>query len=150
MTAAAAGLQLYYASELDDSCNNAFDDVDLTTAPNIAGLGLIISFLINGVWIWSKRDKLSLMNRIALLLWTVSVMIGTAAAGAALGQAELIVADDKCDVDSYVFLHYVSIILLILSISLPHAMKKNKHKDSAVDGTDDGKPLTKMERLRFL
>ena len=145
MMGAAAALQLYYGSQLDDCTNFT---TDITMAPNLAGLSLIISFIFNGIWLWSKRDKLERLRRVAMVLWLGSVMIGTVAAGAALGQVELISesATSTCDVDSYVFLHYVSIILLILSVILPHAKRKDKHEPE----DDAGAPLTKMEPLRFL
>jgi len=143
MMGAAAGLQLYYGSQLEDCTNYT---TDITMAPNLAGLSLIISFLFNGIWTWSKRDNLDRVRRMALLLWSGSVMIGTVSAGAALGQVELISESDSCDVDSYVFLHYVSIVLLILSVILPHAKSKDKHEQK--DNT--GLPVTTMEALRFL
>lgn len=147
----AAALQLYYGSQLEDCTNYT---TDITMVPNLAGGSLIISFLFNGIWRWSKRDKLESdklerLRRVAMLLWSGSVMIGTVAAGAALGQWVLISELASCDVDSYVYLHYVSIILLILSVILPHVQSKDKHEPEV----DAGAPLMKMEQmeaLRFL
>jgi len=79
-------------------------------------------------------------------LWTATVIIGTVAAGAALGQIQLYPELD-CEVKSsldYNWVQVISIGLLIISISLPHGMSK-KRTNQVVS-----KEGRKIKRLRFL
>ena len=143
MMVIAAGLQAYAASELADNC-----DPKLETASVIAAVSLFVSFVFNGIWVWARMSKKAPMaRRVSILLWTAAVVVGTAAAGAALGQAELY-EDLACEVEHSAELHYASIALLVLSIALPHAMQKKqsgKKFESA-----EGKPLKAMKPLQFI
>lgn len=147
----AAGLQAYSAAELSDNC-----DTKLATASIIAATSLFVSFVFNGIWVWSlyerrakkwvrSNKKASRTRRVSILLWTAAVVVGTAATGAALGQAELY-KDLSCEVEHSTGLHYASIALLVLSIALPHAMEKMQDKFADAEG----KPIQKLRPLRFL
>lgn len=156
MMIASASLQAYSASELGENC-----DTKLTTAPIIAAVSLFVSFIFNGIWVWSlyerhdgkwvsirdRKKKTSAIRRVSILFWTAAVVVGTAAAGATLGQAELY-KDMSCEVEISTGLHYVSIVLLIASIAWPHAMQK-RHSEKNFEGVE-GAPLKAIEPLRFL
>ena len=153
MMVIAAGLQAYAASELGDKC-----DPKLETASIIAAVSIFVSFVFNGIWVWSlyerrnekwirSNNKASMTRRVSILLWTTAVVVGTVAAGAALGQAELY-EDLACEVEHSTELHYVSIVLLILSIALPHAMQKRKDNHKFEDA--EGKPLKSLKPLQFI
>lgn len=138
----AAGLQAYFAAELGDNC-----ETKLATASIIAAVSLFGSFVFNGIWVWANRKKMSKTKRVAITFWTAAVVVGTAAAGAALGQAELY-ADLACEVEHSEELHYASIALLVLSIALPHAMQKRQSANKFADAA--GKPLKNLQPLRFI
>jgi len=140
MMVVAAGFQVYFASELNDKC-----DVKLMTAPIIGATSLAASFIFNGIWVWSLRQKTSKLKHVAIFFWTAAVIVGTAAAGASLGQAELY-ADLSCEASNPIELHYLTIILLILSISLPHTLQKRKQTKE----DDSTAPLTRMKPLQFI
>lgn len=142
MMVAAAGLQAYFASELGENC-----DTKLSTAPIIASVSLFGSFIFNGIWVVAHKKKMSKTKRGAIALWTATVIVGTAASGAALGQADLY-ADLACEVEYNKWLHYLSIGLLIVSIAWPHA--KPKKQDSKKFSDAEGKPLTSLKPLQFL
>lgn len=124
MMLVATALQFYAAYDLDDVCDNK-----LVTAPLTAGITLLCSMVANGTWVYGKKHGKTLLTRGSILVWTMLVVVGTAAAGAALGQEQLY-EDIGCTVEVTEALHYVSIVLLLLSISLPHALPKNKDKES--------------------
>ena len=138
----AAGLQAYFASELGDNC-----DQKLATASIIAAVSLFGSFIFNGIWVWALKKKMSKTKRVAIAFWTAAVVVGTAAAGAALGQAELY-ADLACEVEHSAELHYASIALLVLSIASPHAMQKRQGANKFADA--EGKPIQNLRPLRFI
>ncbi len=153
MMVIAAGLQAYSASELGDKC-----DPKLETASIVAATSLFVSFVFNGIWVWSlyerraekwvrSNKKASVTRRVSILLWTAAVVVGTAAAGAALGQAELY-KDLACEVEHSTEIHYASIVLLVLSIALPHAMQKRQAKKDFESA--GGEPLKSIKPLRFL
>jgi len=96
-------------------------------SPLLAGIALALSFLFNGVWGYA-RGMNDLLRRVAILLWTATITLGVAAAGGAIVQTEFF-SDTGCDSDQNTALHYVSIIALIISVSLPHFYKsKGKHE----------------------
>ena len=144
MMAFAAGFQVHFASELNDKC-----DVKLTTAPIIGATSLAASFIFNGIWVWAQRSNRAKIRRVAIFFWTVAVIVGTAAAGASLGQAELY-TDLSCKASNTIGLHYLTIVLLILSISLPHAIQKRKQKKEDDSEEDSTAPLTRMTPLQFI
>lgn len=97
------------------------------TSPLYSGIALALSFLFNAVWGY-VRGMNDLLRRFAILFWVATVTAGVAAAGAAIVQTEFF-SDTGCDSDKNTALHYVSIIALIISISLPHFYKsKGKHE----------------------
>jgi len=138
MMAVAAGLQIYAGSEVGREC-----DDKLARAPTNAGITLLCSFIANGFWVYAKRNNMTMLARGSILVWTILVVVGTAAAGAALGQAELF-GDVGCEVEVSETLHYASIVLLVLSISLPHARQKRHahvvYLTTATDAADDASP----------
>jgi hypothetical protein len=138
----AAGLQAYSAAELGDNC-----DTKLSTASIIAATSLFGSFIFNGIWVLANRKKMSKTKMAAIAFWTAAVVVGTAAAGAALGQAELY-ADLSCEVEYSIGLHYASIVLLVVSIAWPHAMQKRQGANKFADA--EGKPIQHLQPLRFL
>lgn len=138
----AAGLQAYSAAELGDNC-----DTKLATASIIAATSLFVSFVFNGIWVWANWKKMSKTKRFAIAFWTTAVVVGTAAAGAALGQAELY-KDLSCEVEHSTGLHYASIVLLVLSIALPHAIQKRQGANKFADA--EGKPIQNLRPLRFI
>lgn len=138
----AAGLQAYSAAELGDNC-----DTKLSTASIIAATSLFGSFIFNGIWVLANRKKMSKTKMAAIAFWTAAVVVGTAAAGAALGQAELY-KDLSCEVEHSTGLHYASIVLLVVSIALPHAMEKRQDANKFAGA--EGKPIQHLRPLRFI
>ena len=123
--AVAAALQFFIVFEVDDKCSGA----DIHTAPTIAGAALTTSFFANAVWLMARRKNAETTQRAAILIWTLVVVIGIAAAGATLGQIQHY--DKLCapHIDSDIHfntIQYVSIALLALSVAAPHALKKDK------------------------
>lgn len=144
MLALAASLEFVLSYEYKNQC----DGHDISTAPTIAGCCLFGSFLLNAVWLMSRKNRSAKSIRAALFAWTASVTIGVAAAGAALGQGLLldVVCVDAQNQPTFVtnlnavLVQYSAIALLVLSVAAPHAMKK---KSTTVGGSDDAsKPLT--------
>lgn len=144
MLGLAASLEFVLSYEYKNQCVGH----DISTAPTIAGCCLLGSFLLNGVWLMSRKKRAAKSIRAALFAWTASVTIGVAAAGASLGQGLLLeaVCVDAQNQPTFVtdlnieLLQYSAIALLVLSVAAPHALKK---KGTAVEGADDAsKPLT--------
>lgn len=138
--AVAAALQFFIVFEVDDKC----PDSDIHTAPTVAGAALTTSFFANAVWLMARRKNAETTQRAAILVWTLVVVIGIAAAGATLGQIQNY--DKLCKmVESDIHFNtvqYVSIALLALSVAAPHALKKDKKAlmpNLAADGA--GLPL---------
>jgi len=135
--AGASTLQFYTFFDLKDTCT-----ANLRIAPLISGSSLVVSFFFNSIWVYSKNA----CRKVAIVLWTATVIIGTVAAGATLGQIQLYPELD-CEVKSsldYNWVQVISIGLLIVSISLPHGMPK-KRTNQVVP-----KEERKIKRLRFV
>jgi len=78
------------------------------------------------------------------------VVVGVAAAGGTLGQAFLTEAACSVAIETAVpvlTVQYVSIALLVLSIAVPHAMKK---EDLRGDANESGGPLLNKEQQKPL
>jgi len=119
MLACATGLQFYIALALDDEqCADK-----LVRTPLVAGATLLSSFVPNFVWVYAKRRQNTVLARVSISIWIVLVIAGTTAAGASLGQANMYV-DLACHVDVTTFPHWATVALLMMSISLPHAIQK--------------------------
>lgn len=124
--------QLVIVNELGEKCQEP-----LTTAPLVSSITLASSFVFTGLWVFSSGncvicDKVvpprKTLHLVSLLLWTCVTCVGVAAAGATLGQIKLYhvaCRHFKSDIDLE-GLQYVSIILLILSIGIPHIYPKRK------------------------
>jgi len=122
--AVAAALQFFIVFEVDDKCPSS----DIHTAPTVAGAALTTSFFANAVWLMARRKNAETTQRAAILVWTLVVVIGIAAAGATLGQIQkynILCPDLKSDIH-FNTVQYVSIALLALSVAAPHALKKDK------------------------
>ena len=135
--AGASALQFYTFFDLKDTCT-----ANLRIAPLISGSSLAVSFFFNSIWIYSKNTT----RKVAIVLWTVTVVIGTVAAGATLGQIQLY-SELDCQITSsldYSWVQVISIGLLIVSISVPHGMSKKRNLKVVP------KEETKIKRLRFL
>lgn len=108
--------------------NNA-ECYDLSLIPGIAGGCLLGSFLTNFAWLRARRSNRSYMRRFAILFWTALVAIGVVASGANLGQnaylEHICPAAMNSDLD-FSAIQYVSIFLLLFTVSAPHALKKEK------------------------
>jgi hypothetical protein len=135
--AVAAALQFFIVFEVDDKCPGS----DIHTAPTVAGAALTTSFFANAVWLMARRKNAETTQRAAILVWTLVVVIGIAAAGATLGQiqhyATLCGEDIKSDIH-FNTLQYVSIALLALSVAAPHALKKDKNTLMPTLAADSG------------
>lgn len=131
MMAVAASAQFFLFVEFGDQCAAA----DITTAPGTAGACLAGSFVFNGAWIAAKRTGRKTLARSSILLWTMLVVVGVAAAGGTLGQAFLAEAVCGAPIETGVLsvlaVQYTSIALLVLSIAAPHALKKEGLKGGA-------------------
>ena len=139
--AGASDLQFYTFFDLKDTCT-----ANLTIAPLISGSSLAVSFFFNSIWIYSRNST----KKVAIVLWSVSVIVGTVAAGATMGQIQLYPELD-CEVNSsldYNWVQMISIALLIISISLPHGMSKKK--DVKVVPKVERNPVGKIKKLRFV
>lgn len=142
MMAVACALQFFIAYDLHDLC-----DAKLASAPMTAGWTLLASFVTNSAWVYGKQVHNSMIRRVSILLWTILVVVGTAAAGASLSQVQLY-KDVGCKADSSEALHLVTIVLLVLSISLPHGIQK-RHKDR-YETIDTNQPVVATRPLNFL
>ena len=134
----AAAAQFFLFVELDGQCG-----VDITTAPGTAGACLVGSMVFNGMWLAGKKLKRPSLEKAGILIWTMLITAGVVASGATLGQVYLY--DAACGAGAVtsniniLSLQYVSIALLILSISVPHGMQFKRNKGA----TDAGSlPLT--------
>tara|TARA_B100001559_G_scaffold319972_1_gene330742 strand:- start:2266 stop:2802 length:537 start_codon:yes stop_codon:yes gene_type:complete len=141
---------------------------EVATAPLIAGITLASSFVFNGLWLYGtgrcvcnkvKMTGSDKIRRAALLLWTAVTTVGVTSAGATLGQMKLYATacpafNSDIDVET---LQYASVILLILSIAVPHAYPKKKtcNDPSISVVSNDGNPLSlqgnnKKRKLVFI
>lgn len=130
MMALATAAQFFLFGAYGDQCTTA----DITTAPAVAGACLAGSFVFNGTWVAAKRNGRKALERFSILLWTMFVVVGVAAAGGTLGQAFLSEAACGVAIETAVpvlVVQYVSIAVLVLSIAAPHAMKKEDLKGTA-------------------
>ena len=146
MMALATAAQFFLFVEYGKLCTAA----DITTAPGTAGACLAGSFVFNGAWVVAKRSGRKTLEKASILLWTMLVVVGVTAAGAVLGQAFLTEAACGVAIETAVpvlTVQYVSIALLILSIALPHAMKK---EDLRGDANGAGGPLLNKEQQKPL
>lgn len=143
MLAIAATLQFVLVYEFKAKCAGH----DISTAPTVAGICLLGSFVLNGGWLMARKRQAKTAIRAALFLWTATVTVGVAAAGGALGQSfmyDTVCVDDQgastLETDINIeLLQYASIALLVLTVAAPHALKK---KGTTVGGSDASKPLT--------
>ena len=152
MMALAAAAQFFLFVEFGNQCGTT----DITTAPATAGACLAGSFVFNGAWVAAKRSGRKTMERASILLWTMFVVVGVAAAGGVLGQAFLAEAACGVAIETAVpvlTVQYTSIALLLLSISVPHAMKKEDLRGngaSAAGGPLLNGELTQQRPLVFI
>ena len=119
--------QFVMYGQLSDHCT----ELSVNEAPLLSGLALTCSFLFNGLWLFSSgrcrknQEKNDTLRRASLLFWTAVITAGVAASGAALGQIQLYSVAcpsiQQSDADLFRGLQYASIVLLIISISFPHA-----------------------------
>lgn len=139
MLAIATTLQFVLVYEFNDQCEGH----DISTAPTVAGLCLLGSFLLNGIWLMARKRGDTNAVRAALFAWTACLTIGVAAAGAVLGQSflyEAVCASLDTDINIEL-LQYISIALLVLSVAAPHAMRKKEPEKELV--ADSTKPILK-------
>lgn len=147
MMAVATAAQFFLFVEFGDQCAAA----DITTAPGTAGACLAGSFVFNGAWVVAKRSGDKTLERGSILLWTMLVVVGVVAAGGVLGQAFLAEAACGGAIETAVpvlTVQYVSIALLLLSIAVPHAMKKEDLRGVSASGA--GGPLLNKEHQKPL
>merc|ERR1712072_954681 len=127
---AATAFQFYQINQLDDD--------RIYTAPLLAGACVAGSFLFNVAWLKFRSNKQSWTYRASILFWTASVTVGVAAAGATLGQLA-VAADLNITVpENMETLQWISLILLVGSVSLPHAFKKGSKPTFAAS---EGHPI---------
>lgn len=127
---------------------NAAECDDLSVIPGIAGGCLLGSFLTNFAWVRARRSGRSFMRRAAILFWTALVTIGVVASGANLGQNAYLEQICPTALESnldFNAVQYVSIILLLFTVSAPHALKKAKTASMAEAAStalmSDGRPI---------
>lgn len=132
----AAACQFYVVGELDDDRVQA--------APLLAGICLVGSFVFNGVWLKLRSNNQTWSYRVVIVLWTSALTVGVAAAGATLGQLALADELEIVVPDNMEALQWISLVLLVGSVSLPHAYKKKSSKFVASEGrpvVEEEKPL---------
>ena len=136
----AAACQFYVVHELDDE--------RIQVAPILAGVCLAGSFVFNFAWLKFRSQKQSWPYRIAILLWTGALTAGVAAAGATLGQ--LAVATDlQITVPKNMeALQWISLALLVVCVSLPHAYKKQSPASAVQVGLIQ--PVQEVKPLIFI
>jgi hypothetical protein len=145
MLVTVAVLEFFLSYELKNQCEGH----NILTAPTVAGACLTGSFLFNMIWLKARKKNAKNAIRAALFAWTVSVTVGVAAAGAALGQAlllpEICVSEGQSTLEmdlNLELLHYSAIALLVLSVAAPHALKK---KGATVEASEESNPLIKRD-----
>ena len=116
--ALAASCQFYIVGELDDD--------RIQAAPLLAGLSLVGSFVFNFAWLKLRSRKQSWSYRVAIVLWTSAITVGVAAAGATLSQLALAGDLGITVPENMQALQWISLVLLVGCVSLPHAYKKQK------------------------
>ena len=116
------------------------DDDRVTVAPILSGTSLLLSFVFNAIWVRVRSDKKTLVERFALLLWTISITVGVAAAGATLGQMAVYEDLGISKPENMEALQWISLALLVASVSLPHYYKKKKK--TAASASVEGRPET--------
>lgn len=122
----ASATQFWFYSRVESFC----PDINLHTAPMVAGACLISSFVVNGGWLVSRRKSLPLLGRLFLFVWVVIISVGLVAVGATFGQSSLYSKVCPALDPSVVFgvdigvVQSISAVLLILSIAAPHVYKK--------------------------
>lgn len=102
------------------------DDERVMVAPILSGTSLLLSFMFNALWVCVRKDNKTAVERFALLLWTISITVGVAAAGATLGQMAVYKDLGITKPDNMEALQWASLALLVASVSLPHYYKKKK------------------------
>lgn len=127
------------------------------SSPIVSGITLLVSFLFNMLWVTNRKGgtmpkglllRLFYSPRFAILIWTLLVTIGVAAAGGAIVQTYFF-KDTHCNADTNIGLHFVCIITLVLSISLPHAIIKDKNKTVSpvtMASSDPGNGVYRLSR----
>lgn len=147
--AVAAALQFVVVFEINDNCDSA--EINLTTAPLVAGGTIAGSFLANGAWLYTIKKGSRGKQKAALFVWTVAVVIGLVAGGAALGQTLVYptLCDKLSDGPNYTTLEYVSLGLLLFSVATPHALAKSvTDQSNEEDESSEGAPLIKPSQLK--
>lgn len=130
--AISAASQFYIFVDLKDAC-----DANLTLAPMIAGISLTVSFFFCFLWLRSNTKK------VAIVIWSTAVIVGTVAAGATLGQIQLYPELNCNPALNYNWIQLISIALLIISICLPHGMPKREVQIKPIK-------KNKEQKLRFV
>lgn len=125
---------------------------DFTTAPMVAGASLLSSFVFNFIWLYFKTH--TIVRRVAITLWVVVTTTGVAAAGGTYGQSAFY-GNCTTDITSVQnsWIQFVSVVLLIISIALPHGMSKEKLSMESVDEeeiTEETTMISKNNTLNFL
>lgn len=148
MMVIAATLQFVLVYDFKNKCAGH----DISTAPAVAGVCVLGSFVLNAIWLSARKKQAKTAIRAALFVWTSAVTIGVAAAGAALGQSfmyEAVCVDSgQSTLDTEIniqTLQYLSIALLVLSVAAPHALKR---KGTTMGGSGAGQPLTGDSQLK--
>lgn len=141
--AVAASLQFYLVYELDDKCPES--PISLAFTPLLAGGCLAGSFVANAIWLYTKMKQWDTYKRAALIVWTLSVLVGITAAGATLGQVQLYPSIctnlHTTSSDDFNALQYISIALLILSVVAPHGMEKASKPVPSLASQSAGGPV---------
>ena len=139
----AAALQFTIVSDINSNCPFKSDKMatDIRVSPWISGFSILGSFIGNGLWLFALKKDYSLLRRLSLLFWCITLLVGIVAVGSTLGQIPLYslacpTYESNLNLNA---IQYISIALLIFAISAPHALNKKKKKEKEQQGA--GKPL---------
>jgi len=111
-------LNVSIVNELNNKCDDTH--FDIVSAPALTAVSLSILFLSNCAWLYTDKMKRSIVKKVALFIWTVSIL-GLVAAGAALGQIQLYksLCTDLSGTE-FSIISYISLVLLFFSTVAPH------------------------------
>ena len=149
----AATFELYSVYHLKDQC----PQLKLDTAPKIAGVTLLGTFMLSALWAWAVKNEKKALKQVSIILWTAAMVIGIAAAGATLGQIELYgtVCAALKDIDfPFRGLQYISIACLVAYVAMSHVWPQEKNNEArptlVARVVDQNAGLIKRSPLVFL
>lgn len=121
-------------------------DSGLYVSPLLAGISLLVSLVPNLIWIRAgenvKRKSCS------LFVWVLACIVGIAAVGSTVGQTHLYTRLG-CNVEYVAIVQYLSLGMLMLSLSLPHGYKYHFKNEKVGVTPNQTEEFLEVRELQF-